>query len=856
MKQLDSYRKKRRFDETPEPDAKPQKKSRAPQTADKIFVIQKHAARRLHYDFRLELDGTLKSWAIPKGPSLDPAIKRMAVHVEDHPLDYANFEGTIPAGNYGAGTVIVWDAGVWTPLGDAAEGYKKGHLKFELHGEKLHGHWHLVRAHLRSAEKGHSAEKGRSGEKDSWLLIKERDDAARPAAQYDIVEAEPNSVRQGTAKKIAAKKLPEKNKTTALGDKAAQPLMLAPQLATLVDSVPRDKGWIYEIKFDGYRILTRINAKDGVHLFTRNGNDWTNKLKRLTQSIAQLKLADAWLDGEIVMLDQHGISHFQQLQNAFENAHTERICYMLFDILYYSGRDLRAVPLLQRRALLQQLLADNDNATLRFSDHVEAKPAELIDTACRMQIEGLIGKRADAPYTSGRTRDWIKLKCLQRQEFVIGGYTEASHKNVRAIGALLLGVHDEQGNLRYAGKVGTGFTQQSSLELREKLQPLIAAKSPFANSVRQAGVHWVKPQLLAEIAFAAWTDDGHIRHSSFQGLRSDKPAAAITREQPLHTAAVENSIARKTQPKSAANIKTARAGAKSEVAGIAVSHPDRVIDKTSGATKYDLVRFYETVATQLLAHLKDRPVSLVRAPAGVGGEIFFQKHRGSIDQLIELDPALLPGHPALIAIDSLASLIACVQMNVVEFHTWNARLAHIEQPDRMIFDLDPGEGIVWPQMVEAAQLLKSMLDELRLNSFLKTSGGKGLHVVVPLTPRDDWQTVRDFSETLVRHMAKTIPQLFVATSGPKNRINRIFIDYLRNNRGSTTAAAFTARLRPGLGVSVPMAWQELNDLQSSAQWHIGNIDKAVAAERAATWRDYARVKQTLARAQKILAAAN
>lgn len=895
MKELDGYRKKRHFDKTPEPDDTPPKnRGRTRAASALLFVVQKHAARRLHYDFRLELDGTLKSWAVPKGPSLDPTIKRMAVHVEDHPLSYADFEGTIPEGNYGAGTVIVWDTGEWIPLGDPAAGYASGRLKFELRGKKLRGHWNLIRTHMRS------------GDKDSWLLIKERDGEARAAAEFDITETQPDSVLQGIKstktttsakksipdKKIAAKKNIATKKITMpqpeLGVHAEQPLMLAPQLATLVDTAPRETGWLYEIKFDGYRVLARINAGDGIHLFTRSGNDWTKKLKHLATALAELNLGEAWLDGEIVVLDNKGISGFQQLQNAFESTRTEKITYMLFDIPFYRGRDLRAVPLIERRKLLRQLMSDhvsqhaqsngNSNALIRFSEHIEAPPAKLIETACRMQVEGLIGKRINAPYTSNRTRDWIKLKCMQRQEFVIGGYTDASNVNVRAIGALLLGVHDNAGNLRYVGKVGTGFTQQSSIDLHSKLQPLIVEKSPFADTIRQPGAHWVKPSLLAEVAFAAWTDDGHIRHSAFQGLRSDKPAASITRELPQKVAAIAaaskptvsktamSTSKPTTAPKSRAakkSIATATRGAtrstsrdseKAVVAGIAITHPDRVIDKESGITKYQLVRYYESVAPQILAHLKNRPVSLVRAPEGVGGEIFFQKHVGGlhIPELLELDPALMPQHPPLIAVNSPTALIGSVQMNVVEFHTWNTNIAHSEQPDRMIFDLDPGEGIVWSQIVEAAALLKSMLDALHLKSFLKTSGGKGLHVVVPLAPRDDWATLRNFSEALVRHLAAAIPQLFVAVSGPKNRVNRIFVDYLRNNRGSTTAAAFSARLRPGLGVSIPLTWDELPSLQSSMQWTVSNVDATVAAERAQTWKGYAKVRQTIQRAQRKL----
>ncbi len=834
---LDAYRNKRKFEATPEPRAD---RSSAAASASPLFVIQKHAAHRLHYDFRLELNGTLKSWAIPKGPCLDPSIKRMAVHVEDHPLSYADFEGIIPAGNYGAGTVIVWDIGTWECEGDAEASYQKGHLRFQLHGKKLQGAWHLVRT------------RGMSGKQESWLLIKQNDASASPLAQYDIVEAQPESAL------ITAE--PEQRSVAHGKPAETLPLMLSPQLATLTDAPPRGDGWIYEVKLDGYRLLTRMTATEGVHLFTRNGNDWTSRLKSLARVIERMNWNETWLDGEIVMFDSNGVSNFQRLQNAFDANETQHIVYMLFDLPYYEGNDLRSLPLAQRRALLRRLLngvPEASNGTLRFSEHIDAKIGELFDAACRLRVEGLIGKRSDSAYTSGRTREWIKLKCLQRQEFVIGGYTDASNKNVRAIGALLLGVHDSDGVLHYVGKVGTGFTQRSSIELHSQLQSLGNTKSPFAESVRQAGVHWVKPSLLAEVTFAAWTDDGHIRHSSFQGLRTDKPASAITRELAVGVADGNANVdgARKRQsprrePQSMKKINTADA----IVAGVAITHPDRLIDKHSGVTKLDLVRYYERAAKPLLAHLNDRPVSLVRGPEGVGGEIFFQKHRGNlhIPALVELDSELMPNHPPLIAIDSPIALIQCAQMNVVEFHTWNARVGHIEQPDRIIFDLDPGDGIVWPQIIEAVHLMKAALDQLHLKSYLKTSGGKGLHVVVPLLPRDDWQRVRDFSEALARHMASTLPQLFVATSGPKNRIKRIFIDYLRNTRGATTASAFSARLRPGLGVSIPIDWHELDSLNSSAQWHVQNLDKDEISARMKCWRGYAQVKQTLDRALRAL----
>jgi bifunctional non-homologous end joining protein LigD len=892
---LDRYHSKRRFDATPEP--RGGRNARGKVAGPLHFVIQKHAASRLHYDFRLELNGSLKSWAVPKGPSLDPADKRMAVEVEDHPLDYADFEGTIPAGNYGAGTVIVWDRGEWIPLDDPAEAYAAGKIKFELHGSKLAGRWTLVRTQMRS------------GKQQSWLLIKERDEAARPIAEIDIVSAMPDSVLSGvfkksvtrgqrsrkpvqpprsktasdptgTPKKRAGKKPAPAPDTTALpvaARKAPQPLTLMPQLATLVDQTPAHGDWLYEIKFDGYRILTRINADGEVHLFTRSGNDWTKKMPALRKSLQQLQLRECWLDGEIIATDTSGIPSFQALQNMFEANAVQHLQYFIFDLPYFQGHDLGSVPLRERREILRTLIAASHAPALQFSENFEASSQHLLDKACALNLEGLIGKLADSGYHTGRSRDWVKLKCKQRQEFVIGGFTDSKAVGEHALGALLLGVHDADGKLRYVGKVGTGFTQQSLFSLRKKLRPLMADKSPFSanDPVGERAAHWVKPTLLAEIEFAAWTDGGHIRHASFQGLRSDKPPRAITREQPAmakatSTSAIsrkaavpqasantagKNSVARSAPRRPSANAASQTPNSKdSSLGALKISHPERVVDARSAATKGDIAVFYQNISRWLLPHLHDRPVSLTRAPQGVDGELFFQKHKDSlrVPQLQELDPAILPGHPPLIAVNSPEALLGCVQMNVVEFHTWNAHIRHIEQPDRMLFDLDPGEGVGWNSIVDAALLMKAMLDKLKLRSFLKTSGGKGLHVVVPLTPGKDWDTVKDFSEAVARHMAVTLPQLFVAKSGPRNRINRIFIDYLRNGRAATTVAAFSLRARPGLGVSMPIAWEALHDIDSAAHWHIGNVDAEVAAHQMESWRAYASTRQSLTQAMRVL----
>ena len=865
---LEKYRRMRDFGATPEPSGAAARAAPRKRAAALSFVIQKHAARRLHYDFRLELGGTLKSWAVPKGPSLDPADKRMAVHVEDHPMDYAGFEGVIPAGHYGAGTVIVWDRGTWVPVGDPEAGYRSGKLKFELRGEKLHGHWTLVRMHG-----------SRQKEQDAWLLIKERDDAAVPASEFDVVEALPDSVLGGTQRKPAARRAgagkaaAAETATPAAHDamralkpppgatRAALPLALAPQLATLVEKPPPDAAaWRYEIKFDGYRLLARVDGKD-VRLFTRQGHDWTSKLRALARDVGALGLPDGWLDGEIVVLGKHGETDFQALQNAFDTSRVEAIQYFVFDLPYFAGHDLRKVALVERRALLRRIFGHNVSPRLQFSEDFEASPGDMLDAACRMKLEGVIGKRADSAYVSARSNTWIKLKCTLRQEFVVAGFTDPKGSRT-GIGSLLLGVHDSGGRLRYAGNVGTGFDTRTLDELRAQLDALRADASPFHTLPAGVRGHWVKPTLVAEVSFGSWTREGRVRHAVFHGLRTDKPAGAVSVEQPAAPAG-KGKAAATTRDKPAARPESRpKAGAakrQTAVGGkVSISHAERVIDADSGLTKGDLVRYYERAAPLMLPHLRGRPIAMVRAPSGVGGEQFFQRHSDTlrVDGLNVLDPGLWPGHPALLEIASAEALVAAAQLNVVEFHTWNASKRSIDRPNRIIFDLDPGEGVPWTQVQEAAALMKALLDELGLASFLKTSGGKGLHVVVPVTPRAGWDELKDFARDVVLHAAATLPQRFVAKSGARNRVGKIFIDYLRNGMGATTVAAFSARARPGLGVSIPVAWEELDSLTSAAQWTVANVEARLdALEAADPWADYAGTRQAITRAAARLARA-
>lgn len=835
---LQAYRAKRNFAITPEPAKDP-----ASAAGRGRFVIQKHWASRLHYDFRLELAGTLKSWAVPKGPSLDPKDKRMAVQVEDHPLSYGDFEGTIPPGQYGAGRVIVWDLGTWQPLGDAEAGYRDGHLKFELKGRKLQGRWVLVRL------------KGRGEKQPPWLLIKEQDAHVRAAADYSVVDALPDSVKEPvpTAPEPPAKPAdgppdrgrPPTHPTGAV--RAALPASLQPQLATLVRAPPDDAAdWVFEVKFDGYRLLARVDGKQ-VALFTRTGLDWTHRLPHLHEVMRGLQLPPGWYDGEIVVAGPNGMPDFGALQRSFDAQRTRDVVFHVFDLPYFDGYDLRAVPLYARRALLEQLLERHPSDTLRFSAVFDAAPQHLLASACQLGLEGVIGKRREAPYRSTRSADWIKLKCGQRQEFVIGGYTDPKGSR-SGLGALLLGVYDSEGALRHAGNVGTGFTEARLRELRQTLAPLARRDSPFAGPVAAAGhANWVEPRLVAEVAFAEWTHSGHVRQAVFLGLRDDKKPEDIVRETP----AVPPAASAAPSPPASAGGPSARRATGSPA--MRVSNPDRVVDAQTGLTKADLVRYYKTVSALMMPHLKGRAVSLVRAPAGLAGELFFQKHASgdTLEGVDTLDPALSPGHAPLLTVSRPAGLLSGAQWNVIEFHTQNADASDHEHPNRIVFDLDPGEGVAWPQVREAAELTRAFLVELGLAPFLKTSGGKGLHVVVPLRRQHDWDTAKGFSQAVVAHMSRTIPQRFVAKSGPKNRVGKIFIDYLRNGSGATTVSAWSARARPGMGISVPVDWSELPTLRGGDHWTVATVHERLSTGNG-PWAQYARSARGLARPIKTL----
>ncbi len=872
------YDSKRDFGATPEPSSCARAGSRA--AADPIFVVQKHAARSLHYDFRLEAEGVLWSWAVPKGPSTDPADKRMAVRTEDHPVAYASFAGRIPAGQYGAGVVEIWDCGTWQPQGDPVQGLRDGKLAFQLHGSQLQGNWELVRM------------KPRDGERQAaWLLFKKKDLVIKsPVIEPPVI-------------KLPVIKLP-----VITPAEAFQPLQ--PQLATLSAVDPQTLGaldrrtWLFEDKFDGYRILAHLQG-GRARLFTRNGHDWTAKLRTLAQAIESLPAGSAWFDGEVVARSAAGRADFNQLQKAFDGrAKATSLEYWLFDLPHFDGHDLRAQALEQRRALLQKLLAHGQPLSpLRFSDELAGSAGQAYARACRAGDEGLIAKRRDATYTGGRSAAWLKLKCRRRQEFVIGGYTLRQGFGTNAgtnagtnvstnvgtkvgtraeaeVGSLLLGVFDDQGALQHAGSVGTGWSRAMAHSLHQVLVKIERASSPFstpsttATSMKSAAriapapsrwprrshglEHWVRPAIVAEVSFAEWTPAGHVRHASFVALRQDKPAAQVRREQEaVATANAQDatvSTAKRAAPAgpmagpSGSPTAAPTAGATASQRGsVAITHGQREIDRNSGTTKAQLVAYFDAVADWLLPELKGRPVALVRAPQGVDGTQFFQKHLQTLrlPGVKELAAALWPGHAPLLQIDTRQGLLAAAQMNVIELHTGNARSATLQTPERVVLDLDPGEGVAWDAVCEGALLVKALLGELGLKCALKTSGGKGLHEVVPIAPRGSHDEVKAFAKALVQHLARTVPARFVSRSGPNHRVGRIFVDYLRNAFSATTVAAFSPRARPGLGVSMTLDWADLPQLKSSAQWTVATAAAHLSARGDDPWAWLRRSRQSL-----------
>ncbi|MHA6684745.1 DNA ligase D [Mesorhizobium sp. A556] len=790
---LEQYRAKRDFEKTAEPSGKqPRRKVKTAEGG--IFVVHKHAATRLHYDLRLEHGGVLWSWAVTRGPSLDPSEKRLAVHVEDHPIDYAPFEGTIPKGEYGGGSVIVWDEGTWTPEHDPAAGMKKGHLDFELHGEKLTGKWHLVRLKPRPGEK-----------KDNWLLIKSDDAAAHPGE--DILKERPNSVKSGLTVEEVGKgksakgekpKVWHSNKpaTARARREAATNLdFIEPALATLERDAPSGKEWLHEVKFDGYRMQAGIAGTE-IRLLTRTGLDWTGRFgAEIQTALGALKCSDAILDGEIVVLADDGVSSFSALQADLSAGRSDRMVYYVFDLLRLDGEDLRSKPLVERKERLRAFLAPlDDNGPVRFSHHFVEPGKMMLKHACRMGLEGVVSKRADAPYRSGRTGAWIKAKCTQRQEFVIGGYLP-SEKTGRGLRSLLVGYH-EDGKLKYAGRVGTGFSTKAADDLKAELDARKVEKPPFDAKVPPGGkgLVWVAPELVAEVEFRSWTADRIIRHASYQGLREDKPAEDVVQEKPEST-----------------KVEAADDAASAVSTSVKLTHPDKLLWPDEKISKRDLLDHYALVWPRMEKFVVNRPLALVRAPDGVDGQRFFQKHAsaGMNEKIFtSKDPE---DDEEILYVKDFDGIAALVQMGVVEIHIWGCTIDAIDTPDQIVFDLDPDEGVAVDKVLRAALDIRAKLEELSLPTFVKTSGGKGYHVVVPLKPVAKWETVKTFSHDFARAMEQAEPGRYTATLSKKARVGKIFIDYLRNGRGSTTVAPYSSRAKKGATVSMPVTWEEIEN---------------------------------------------
>jgi bifunctional non-homologous end joining protein LigD len=861
---LQEYRKKRRFPKTPEPAGK----QRANRKAGALqFVVQKHAARRLHYDLRLECEGVLKSWAVPKGPSLDPKEKRLAVEVEDHPLEYATFEGTIPAGEYGAGEVIVWDRGTWTPSGDAAQGLRKGKLEFTLDGEKLAGRWVLVRT------RG-----GRASDKPNWLLIKRSDEAAQSLADFDLTAQRRESVKSGRVLAVdrpAADTLPQparnRGKRTATsaserkpasppgGKRAAMPESIAVQLATLAPQAPSGNAWVHEVKFDGYRMICRIETGK-VRLITRNQQDWTHRYRPIVEAVRDLPVKSAILDGEVVALLSSGVTSFQALQNAGKPRNSTRLAYYVFDLLYLDGIDLRGVPLAERKEMLAELVASEPDPHLLLSEHFQTSGPEFFRQCCQLGLEGVVSKRRDRPYFAGRTDDWIKTKCLGREELVIGGFTISTAVK-RGLGALLVGYFDE-GRLVYAGRVGTGFSERTLLDLRLRLEERKQAASPFeVVPARERGreVRWVRPELVADVEFTAWTDEGILRHPSFQGLREDKSPRDVTRPAslPREEATSMNGKAKTTSVRRGRSQRgklAAEDGARELLlpqVHVRLTSPDRVLYADIGLTKLGLASYYAQIADWILPHLVDRPLSLVRCPEGQkAGKCFYQKHvrPGTPEALGRVKIVQSDGPAEYVYVKDLDGLLSLAQMNVLEIHPWGARRDNVDRPDRLIFDLDPDEAVPWPRVIEAARAVRQRLEELDLQSFLKTTGGKGLHVTVPIAPRrHTWQQAKAFCKRLAEEFVRGQPDRYVANMAKAARRGKIFIDYLRNDHGATAIAPYSTRARAGAPVATPLDWDELSPSIRSDHFRVANLPSRVASLRRNPWREIGQFKQTLPR---------
>jgi bifunctional non-homologous end joining protein LigD len=867
LRNLSTYRKKRDFEKTAEPSGDaavaPSKRRR--------FVIQKHDASRLHYDLRLEDDGVFKSWAVTRGPSLDPHDKRLAVEVEDHPLDYGDFEGTIPKGQYGGGTVQLWDRGYWES-DDPKGGYKKGDLKFTLHGDKLHGSWVLVR--MRNDRTG--------GKRTNWLLIKHRDEFAREGKANNILDVDRSVASGRTMEQIAggkgrapkpfmtaksgrgkadavwhsnrgdaaearAEKRTEKTEASAPAAKgrkvAAIPDFVAPQLCTPVDRPPAGEGWCHEIKFDGYRVQLRVEDGEAT-LKTRKGLDWTEKFQAIANEGSALP--DVLVDGEIVALDHDGAPDFSTLQAALSDGKTDDLIFFAFDLLFADGMDLRGLPLAERKAQLKKLLEARSRSKaglIRYVEHFETGGDAVLQSACKLSLEGIVSKKLSAPYRSARSEDWTKAKCRAGHEVVLGGWKTTNGK----FRSLMAGVNRGD-HLAFVGMVGTGFGQDKVKRIMPALKAAASDKSPFGgkNAPRKTrDVHWLKPELVAEIEFAGFTDAGNIRQAAFKGLRRDKPAGEVEAEKPAMTKLARPAV--KTSAKSGKPAKARAAVTESksaEVMGVIISHPDKVMWPDAGdgkpATKIDLARYFEAVGEWMIGHIKGRPCSLVRAPDGINGERFFQRHamKGS-SNLLEL-VKVFGDHKPYLQIDRVEGLAAVAQIGALELHPWNCASFAPDVPGRLVFDLDPAPEVEFAEVIEAARDMRQHLADVGLESFCKTTGGKGLHVVTPLLhgARDKvtWKEAKAFAQAVCQWMANENPERYLLNMSKKLRKGKIFLDYLRNDRMATAVAVLSPRAREGATVSMPLTWAQVRGDLDPKRYTVRTVPALLAKTR--PWQGY------------------
>ncbi len=808
---LTKYQSKRHFNLTPEPKGTVNKKQ------EPIFVVQKHAASHLHYDFRLAVDGVLKSWAVPKGPCLDPSIKRLAVAVEDHPLDYATFEGDIPAHEYGAGSVIVWDYGIWDAKTDLAKSYADGVMQFTLSGHKLSGEWRLIKLPNAMSQP-------------QWLLIKVKDKYARKLSEYDVLEAEPDSVLSGKKLKVTKHAIKSSNqqlikqkvrkKTT---NKEIFSMTFNPQLATLSNIVPSGDQWIYETKFDGYRILAYLNHQD-VKLISRNNQDWTNKFSSVVADLKKLNLSATVLDGEMVILDNKNVSNFQLLQNVLSGEKSQHnLHYFIFDVLVYQGQDITSLQLKERKNLLQSSFFNQSFSHIHYTEHLQGDAKQLLNAACKAGLEGIIAKDKTSIYRQARTQNWLKLKCHQRQEFIVLGYTAPSGSR-QYFGSLLVGYYDDKHQLKYAGHVGTGFNQRSLKSIYDKLISIQQDIMPLSKKPKDPllrKIKWVKPELIVEVSFSEWTRDGILRHPSFQGLRVDKTSAEISQEVPL----TENNTVQ------------------------SLTHPDKIVYPKAGITKLDLANYFEKIADNILPFVRNRPLTILRCPSGTTNQCFLQKNwtRGLPQGLLATSISDKPSATEYISLRNKKGLIDLAQISTLEIHPWASNNMKLDYPDQMIFDLDPDINTSWQLIIEAANILHEALNNLKLINYVKLTGGKGLHLVVPLQGSQKYDEIKKFAKVMAQKLTKYYPKIFTDNLIKKSRVNKIFIDYLRNEKEATAVAPFSPRHDEDASIAVPIAWDKLSQIKNSKAFNIRTIDEYFKKHSQNPWQDFFDIKQVISK---------